>query len=277
MRRASILVLVVSVLLSVTSIGSAQSKTRERLIEEIKEKRSELSVLEKQILDVADSDRTANALLLNQPNTGIIRLLPREGFDTDAMSKVDESRRNQPEAMVRLVPSESSANSSKKDKVPLTVNGDGAYYSFERLTHEYGYGSDISLEQGFLKVGFAGADYGMIFKLGDVPVHDLSTEHPLVLALTKYNPAKTEPDARVEQRRFSTGTEFEGMSLKDRVPVEVGATYLLRSISYRRSDVLVAFKVTRKDSDGSLIIVWKLMEKYPVPQLARTVQNTELK
>jgi formiminotetrahydrofolate cyclodeaminase len=59
MRRASILVLVGVVLLSVTSSVSAQSKTREQLIEEIKEKRSELSVLEKQVLDVADSDRTA--------------------------------------------------------------------------------------------------------------------------------------------------------------------------------------------------------------------------
>jgi hypothetical protein len=172
---------------------------------------------------------------------------------------------------------ESFTNSSKKNKVPLTVNGDGAYYSFERLTHEYGQGSDISLEQGFLSVGFAGADYGMIFKLGDVPVENLSTEHPLVVALTKYNPAKTEPEARFEQRRFSTGTEFEGMSLKNRVPVEIGATYLLRSISYRRSDVLVACKVTRKDSDGSLILVWKLMEKYPVPQLARTAQNSEIR
>jgi len=277
MRRASILVLVGFVLLSVTSAVSAQSKTREQLIEEIKEKRSELSVLEKQVLDVADSDRSANAVLLTQPNTGIIRLIPREGFDTDPMRKVDESRRNQPEAMVRLLPGESFTNSSTKNKVPLTVNGDGAYYSFVRLTHEYGQGSDITLEQGFLSVGFAGADYGMIFKLGDVPVESLSTEHLLVQPLARYTPARSEPEARLEQHRFSTGTEFDGMSLKNRAPVEVGTTYLLRSISYRRSDVLVAFKVTRKDSDGSLIIIWKLMEKYPVPQLARTVQNNEIR
>ena len=54
-----------------------------------------------------------------------------------------------------------------------------------------------------------------------------------------------------------------------RLPVAVNGTYLLRSIDYSTSDVLVAFKVVRKDSDGSVILAWKLLKKYPVPQLAR--------
>ena len=149
------------------------------------------------------------------------------------------------------------------------MNGGGAYYSFVRLTHEYGYGSDISLDSGYLSVGFAGADYGMIVKLGDTPLENLSAPHPLVVPLTRYIPAKTEPDARVEQRRFSRGTEIEGLPLTNRLPVEVNATYLLRSISYGNSDVLVAINVVRRDSDGSLIIAWKLLEKYSTPNLAR--------
>ncbi|MEK6283404.1 MAG: hypothetical protein AABN95_23880 [Acidobacteriota bacterium] len=43
---------------------------------------------------------------------------------------------------------------------------------------------------------------------------------------------------------------------------------LLRSIGYRASDVLVAFKVVRQDTDGSVILAWKLLKKYPVPTLA---------
>jgi hypothetical protein len=49
----------------------------------------------------------------------------------------------------------------------------------------------------------------------------------------------------------------------------VGATYILRSIDYSESDVLVAFRVVRRDTDGSVIIAWKLLRKYAVPQLAR--------
>ena len=50
--------------------------------------------------------------------------------------------------------------------------------------------------------------------------------------------------------------------------MKLDSTYLLRSINYRSSDVLVAFKVVRIDSDGSAVLLWKLLQKYPKPQLA---------
>ena len=50
----------------------------------------------------------------------------------------------------------------------------------------------------------------------------------------------------------------------------MNTTYLLRSINYGESDVLVALRVVRKDTDGSVIIVWKLLKKYSAPEL---VQN----
>jgi hypothetical protein len=59
------------------------------------------------------------------------------------------------------------------------------------------------------------------------------------------------------------------MSYTRRLPAEIGATYILRSISYDRSDLLAALKVVRQDTDGSLIIAWKLLKKFPKPELAR--------
>jgi hypothetical protein len=56
------------------------------------------------------------------------------------------------------------------------------------------------------------------------------------------------------------------------VRAEIGATYLVRSINFREADVLVAFKIVRQDEDGSLIIPWRLLEKYSVPKLARNSQ-----
>jgi hypothetical protein len=67
----------------------------------------------------------------------------------------------------------------------------------------------------------------------------------------------------------STGTVVEGLTVKSRLPLEVKATYLLRSIGFYKSDVLVGFKVLRKDSDGSVIIAWKLLHSYVTPKLAR--------
>ena len=207
----------------------AQTPSRARVLKDVESRREELTALEKSLLAPSEEDRIAYATLLRQSDTGIIRLIPREN--------------------------------------KLTIGG--AYYSFTRLTHEYGSGSDISLEQDFLSVGFAGADYGMLTNIGDVSLEDITLEHPSVGFLSEYVPASKELDARSEYRRFSSGETIGGMPYKNRLPVEVKATYLLRSIDYNATDVLVAFKVVRKDIDRSVVIVWKLVKKYPKPDLAR--------
>jgi hypothetical protein len=125
------------------------------------------------------------------------------------------------------------------------------------------------LEQGFLKVGFAGADYGMLINVGDVPLEELNTEHAMVRFLAAYSTVLEEPQARVEQQRFGSGKSVDGTLYSERVRAEVNATYVVRSINYSESDVLVAFRVVRKDTDGSLIITWKMLKEFPVPDLAR--------
>jgi hypothetical protein len=225
---------------SFSLIAFGQSESRSQLLNAVEAKRAELAVLEKQLLAPAAEDQAAYAEFLTQPETGLIRILPREKFE--------------------------SASSNKSG---LTLRGGGAYYSFSRQTHEFGYGSDLELQGGYLSVGFAGADYGMLLKLERARLEDVSTELPGVKFLAKYNAAADEPTARVEQRRFGTGTLIEGANYKDRLPVEAGATYVLRSINYSYSDVLVAFKIVRQDIDGSLVIAWKLLNKFPKPELAR--------
>lgn len=230
-----------SLLIAASSLMAfGQTQSRADVLKEIETKRAELAKLETQFLAPSPEDRAAYAEFLTQPDTGLIRLLPREKFD-DVANKT----------------------------AALTIRGGGAYYSFARLTHEYGYGSDIELYSGYLSVGFAGADYGMLTKLDGVRLEDLSSELPGVMFLAKYSTPSDEPAARAEQRRFGAGAVIDGVTYKERLPVEVGATYVLRSINYSDSDVLVAFRVVRQDTDGSLIIAWRMLEKYPPPKLAR--------
>lgn len=246
MRRTTFL-LVVLFALGLTTNTAAQSKTREQIIDEIAAKRKELDSLEQQFLGVSDEDRATFGQLLTQPNTGLIRLLPREKFDSEAY---------------------------KKERQTITLRGGGAYYSFVRLTHEYGYGSDIELDHDSLSVGFAGFDYGMIVRISDSSLDNLSAASPAVKTLMDYQPARPELAIRKEQRRFSQGTNIDDLNLKRTVPVEVNATYLLRSISYEQSDVLVGIKVVRRDSDGSVVIAWKLLNQFPTPKAVRN--NPEL-
>jgi hypothetical protein len=218
----------------------AQDTSRELLRDRIQAKRTELAELEKQLLEPTAADRTQFATLLAEPNTGLIRLLPREKYDDHVV----------------------------KNKQTIALRGGGAYYSFKRLTHEYGYGSDIELYSGHLSVGFAGYDYGMLLKLGDIGLEDLTSQLPAVHTLLEYTAAKTEADARVERRKLGTGAEMQGFIFKSRLPLEINTTYLLRSIIYPDSDIVVGFRVVRKDTDDSVIMAYKVLKDFSAPKTA---------
>lgn len=244
MKRSFISALCATAAISILhTTAFAQSPTREELLNDIQTRRAELQKLEQQFLAPAEEDFTAYAEFLRQPDTGLIRLLPRETYDTEVY---------------------------RNRKKSLTLRGGGAYYSFSRRVQEYGFGSDISLDSNYLSVGFAGADYGMLVSLGDVPLQEISIEYPGAGFIASYSAAAEEPQARVEQRRFSNGISVDGFNYKNRLPVAVNTTYLLRSIYYSESDVLVALRVVRKDTDDSVIITWKMLKKYSKPALART-------
>lgn len=230
-RLRSVALLLFITLLS-SSAARAQSSERERIMKEIESLQEQVKAKEKALLAPAREDAAGYEDFLNQPGTGLIRLLPREKYDGK-----------------------------------LSIRGGGAYYSFAGLRHEYGRGSDIELQQNSFSVGFAGADFGYLCLLGDVPLQEVGLDHAGVQFLLNYVAPSNEPEARAAAERARTDFQANNYVYKDRLPVRIGSTYLLRSISYRDSDTLVAFRVLRKDSDGSVILLWKMLKKFPVPQL----------
>jgi hypothetical protein len=213
----------------------AQTTDRAQAAAEIESLREQIKEKEAVLLAPSREDRDAYAEFLAQPHTGLIRLLPRERW----MGK-------------------------------LSTRGDGAYYSFARLTQEYGYGSDIELEQDILGVGFAGADFGFMTNLGNVPLETVSTETEGVRFMAAFQTPSAEAEARKAYRQFgSDGQQAGQWAYKSRLPVFVNNTYALRSVNYDTSDVLVAFRVVRKDFDGSVVLLWKMLKKYPKPTLER--------
>jgi hypothetical protein len=233
-------------LAALTVFGQTQTQTdsRDEVIRQIEAKRAELAVLEKKVIEVADTDRDEFANFLTQPQTGIIRLMPRELYDG-------------------------------LGKRRLAISGGGAYYSFVRKTHEYGFGSDIELSNDQLSVGFAGADYGMLLNLGDVSLDQVTADHPAMRALLDYTPPIKEADIRAEARKLWKGLQLAEFTFKGSVPAKASNTYLLRSISPERSDLLAMFRIVRKDSDGSLILVYKVLKTFPKPsmQIAPTAEG----
>ncbi|HEX8146432.1 MAG TPA: hypothetical protein VF591_04435, partial [Pyrinomonadaceae bacterium] len=88
------------------SAGAAEAQTgdRARAAAEIESLREQIRARESVLLAPSEDDRKAYAEFLERPDTGLIRLLPREKWEGK-----------------------------------LSMRGGGAYYSFARLTHEYGY------------------------------------------------------------------------------------------------------------------------------------------
>jgi hypothetical protein len=241
MRRLFIGMLALAALATLNVGVRAQAASRDDILKDIAAKRAELQQLEDQFLAPAEEDRSTYKEFLAQPDTGLIRLLPRELYESEAY---------------------------KKNRKTLTIRGGGAYYSFARLTHEFGYGSDLQLEMGYLSV----ASYGMMIDLGDIPLDEISPDYPRVLSLLNYAVVKEESQAHLEYRQVQLGRILDGATYNSRVRVKIGTTFLLRSINYDSTDVLVTFRTVRKDTDGSLIIAWKLLKRFPKPELIRTVQ-----
>jgi hypothetical protein len=215
------------------AIGAApQSQDRAKLEKKIESMMEKLREREKEFLAPSSEDQQGYAGFLRQPDTGLTRLLPREKYDGK-----------------------------------LLTRGGGAYYSFPRLTHEYSLGSDITLEQNQFGVGFAGADFGFLTKLGDVSLDTISLEHPGVQFLSMFVPPSKEGEAREQYRRGHPGFEQGGFMYASRIPAAANVTYALRSICYRDSDILVAFRVIRQDSDGSMVLLWKILKRFPTPEL----------
>ena len=207
------------VLSGLSVFAQSQPQSREDLVKAIEAKRAELSALENLLLSPSEEDQANYAEFLRQPDTGLIRLLPREKYDSTVY---------------------------RKNTKGITISGGGAYYSFARKTHEWGYGNDIGLEAGKLDTV---AYSGTLLLLGDVPLESVSLESPV--AQTLASPSSTD-NARN----------------RSQVSAKSNTTYLLRSFDDTRSDLLVAFRVVRVDTDGSAIILWKLLKSFPLKQMA---------
>src|ERR1044072_426116 len=106
-------------------------------------------------------------------------------------------------------------------------------------------------------------------------------------------------EARSEYARFAGGVEMDGYRYANKLKAENGMTYGLRLIAYKigndvglsmsndirrqiyspekgiflivkednRIDLTLAFRIIRRDEDGSITILWKELKRQPAPKL----------
>lgn len=221
-----------SLLLIFTLLISVSAQSRQQAIERFNDLKNQAEIQEKRILS-PDKEDFENA---QQENVNVFRILPREIYDNGL----------------------------------FTIRGGGAFYSFYFNIPDYGYGSDICLEQNYLSVN----NYGMMADLGEISLNEITKESPSANGIINYQKLK---DTNSVYQDFET-LHYQELKtnetiFKGRLPVAVGHSYLVRSINADYYDILAAFKIQRKDSDGSLIIFWKLIMQFETPHRSASEKN----
>ncbi len=200
-----------------------------------------LSSKEKKVLAASAEDQKANASFLHQHGTGIFRLLAASDITVNA--------------------------SNPRNSVVVPIRGGGAYYSFTKRTNDFDEWADIALRNGVLVTGVAVRSLGVMNTLGSAALESITIETPGVAYLAKFVPPSTIDEAGKQFKSLARGVPDGEFTYKLSMPVLADTTYVLRSIEYKRSDSLIAFRIVRQDADGNLTIIWKELKKFQVPTL----------
>jgi hypothetical protein len=206
-----------------------------------------LSKEAKAALAPPDDLKLAYKDFLKQKNTGLIRLLPRK------------------ENNERLIVS------AENPTVYIPFRNGGSHYSFSNRKHGDGITTEIRLSKaiydyppGKALLGIGG-NIGLITKLGDVAIEDVTVDRKEAKLLVDLVAPQKEKAARQYQEMSESGFDLDGVFYRNWAWAEVNTTYLLRTINYDRSDLLVAFRTVREEPDGSFVILWKILKKNPTP------------
>ena len=206
--------------------------------------------------------RKKYAKLLQEKNTGLIKLVPDQGCEGQ-------------EKVLKV----------SRQCLKYDFPGYGASYSFRINGYRIRRLADISLVKTSLIA--RGVFSGAIFvDLGAIPIENVDLNTPGISFLSRYSPVKTAEKALEEAKRFAIGVKKDDFIYGRGVSVNNNNTFAMRSIAYRgtylrseegvayneldfdkRKDVIVIFRIVDVQIDGTVTIVWKLLWESKSPKL----------
>lgn len=206
-------------------------------------------------------------------NTGIARILPAEFYRQDAK-----------ELRSRLL----ASRSERFPYPPLAETG----VFLPRL--------EIQLDKNQFQIVQQGLNYGFIEDLGDVPIENLDANllnvaEPTKEFFLKYQPPDRLEALQIDRRLFITGKIADVCCIKlfAQSPAVLNHTYLVRTVQFQlpeivlnnerinrrqrrnlelllttpSSDLLIAFRPISRNPDGSYTVLWRILNRFPDPQI----------
>jgi hypothetical protein len=228
--------------------------------------KTQLNGKQKKLLLPSEKDLNTYAIFLQQPKTGLIKLFPDPGC-------------------------EDNGNILRADEKCLNWIPHSSFYSFREKEHTNDYLSDLRYKDGFL-ISDSILLQGILTALGDVPLEDLSLSNDGLKFLLDYQPQTETNEALNQFTKLTKGIKDGKYEYKKVQPAVENITYALRVIAYRghfyqrfhgmmfdvldgdkRVDLVLAFRVVRIDTDGSLTLLWKELARNDSPKLIPPKKN----
>lgn len=208
---------------------------------------------EKKLLEPSAEDHQHFASFLSLPETGLIKMFPPGRRRVISVTDLATGRRP----------------------------GFGSYaslYSFSKEKHGNGLHGYVDPRLGWAELrlfnnrfitGFTGESLGVLVALGDVPLETVTPETFGVTGLTNILPPADHYEATSLSRRNRAGFVLERFRYGSSLPVADQMTYVLRSTSNKRADVLIGLRVVRIDEAGSVTLLWRKLKSYRKPDWKR--------
>ncbi len=235
-----------------------------------------------QIIAPNRDDAVKYGNFLRGKNTGLFRLFPDYGC---------ESGKN----VIRV-------DGDCADLVPGSWN-----YTFRLKGYPTADFLDLRLKDGdLISDGFL--SQAILTRLGDVPLESVSVASDGVKFLFAFKPLTVFADAKRQYKEIAAGIENGNFKYAKSVKAEVNQTYVLRAVAFRaqsdliyrlsrrdacaedskfahlnyidkRADIIVAFRVVRREEKGDLTILWKRLDERGAPKIifARKEKLSDIK
>jgi hypothetical protein len=136
-----------------------------------------LSAEQKKLLEPSEAHKAAFAAFLRQPDTGLVRLLPREKYD-------------------------------RSTAMPL--RGGGAFYSFTKTSHDLSLFSDIMFQNGQFRTGIFSLNQGLMTTQGETPLEQLTADNKAFIFLYRLVVPLDYHDFVIQSDKNKAGFEVEG-------------------------------------------------------------------
>jgi hypothetical protein len=208
---------------------------------------------------------------LAQPNTGIVRLLPGYNCESKYVVRVDGN-------CVNMVPGS----------------------SFHRFRNDALSGDILYMEGALIAEGFF--SNSIMTGLGNISLNDVSLTTSGMKFLTEFSPTADLPDVKKQYSEISKGIITGNYAYSNRLAALPDMTYGLRIVAYRngnnvmkrinrdrimgiepaadsknvmflalkedtRIDLTLSFRIIRKDTDGSITLIWKELSRKDSPEI----------